>query len=132
MLLSNWSLPRPSLESLLFSTALAVGLTPALLPMIITITLSRGAVRMARKQVIVKQLETIHNLGCMDVLGTDKTDTLTEAMDRAGVREAIRLCVSPSLESIRESWPRSAGRSACPPSPPRLSVPQIPSSRGVS
>ena len=75
----NWSLQRPLLESLLFSIALAVGLTPELLPMIVTVTLSRGAVRMARKQVIVKQLEAIHNLGSMDVLCTDKTGTLTEA-----------------------------------------------------
>ncbi len=79
VLLINWFLHRPILESLLFSIALAVGLTPELLPMIITVTLSRGAVRMARKQVIVKQLEAIHNLGCMDVLCTDKTGTLTEA-----------------------------------------------------
>ncbi|HWG69355.1 MAG TPA: magnesium-translocating P-type ATPase [Steroidobacteraceae bacterium] len=79
VLLINWFLHRPILESVLFSIALAVGLTPELLPMIITVTLSRGAVRMARKQVIVKQLEAIHNLGCMDVLCTDKTGTLTEA-----------------------------------------------------
>jgi Mg2+-importing ATPase len=82
VLVINWYLHRPILESLLFSVALAVGLTPELLPMIITVTLSRGAVRMARKQVIVKQLEAIHNLGCMDVLCTDKTGTLTEATIR--------------------------------------------------
>jgi Mg2+-importing ATPase len=79
VLLINWFLHRPILESLLFSIALAVGLTPELLPMIVTVTLSRGAVRMARKKVIVKQLEAIHNLGSMDVLCTDKTGTLTEA-----------------------------------------------------
>jgi P-type Mg2+ transporter len=75
----NWYLHRPLIESLLFSVALAVGLTPELLPMIVTVTLSRGAVRMARKQVIVKQLQAINNLGSMDVLCTDKTGTLTEA-----------------------------------------------------
>jgi Mg2+-importing ATPase len=75
----NWYLHRPLLESLLFSIALAVGLTPELLPMITTITLSRGAVRMARKQVIIKQLQAINNLGSMDVLCTDKTGTLTES-----------------------------------------------------
>jgi Mg2+-importing ATPase len=79
VLIINWSLHRSLVESVLFSIALAVGLTPELLPMIITVTLSRGAVRMARKQVIIKQLEAIHNLGSMDVLCTDKTGTLTEA-----------------------------------------------------
>jgi len=69
---------RPLLDSFLFAIALAVGLTPELLPMVVTVTLSRGALRMARKQVIVKQLAAIHNLGSMDVLCTDKTGTLTE------------------------------------------------------
>ncbi len=70
---------RPFLESFLFAIALAVGLTPELLPMVITVTLSRGALRMAQQQVIVKRLMAIHNLGSMDVLCTDKTGTLTEA-----------------------------------------------------
>ena len=70
---------RPWLNSLLFALALAVGLTPALLPMIMTISLARGAVRMADAKVIVKHLPAIHNLGAMDVLCTDKTGTLTEA-----------------------------------------------------
>jgi P-type Mg2+ transporter len=70
---------RPWLDSLLFALALAVGLTPALLPMIMTIALARGAVRMSHKRVIVKHLPAIHNLGAMDVLCTDKTGTLTEA-----------------------------------------------------
>lgn len=69
---------RPFLESFLFAIALAVGLTPELLPMVVTVTLSRGAMRMAKKQVIVKQLAAIHNLGSMDMLCTDKTGTLTE------------------------------------------------------
>ena len=73
---------RPFLESFLFAIALAVGLTPELLPMVVTVTLSRGAMRMARKKVIVKQLAAIHNLGSMDVLCTDKTGTLTEARIR--------------------------------------------------
>ena len=70
---------RPWLESFLFAVALAVGLTPELLPMVVTISLSRGALRLAREQVIVKRLSAIHNLGSMDVLCTDKTGTLTEA-----------------------------------------------------
>lgn len=70
---------RPWLESFLFAVALAVGLTPELLPMIVSVTLARGAQRMAAKRVIVKQLASIQNLGSMDVLCTDKTGTLTQA-----------------------------------------------------
>jgi len=70
---------RPPLESFMFAAALAVGLTPELLPMVTTVTLSRGAVRMARRKVIVKRLAAIHDLGAMNVLCTDKTGTLTEA-----------------------------------------------------
>ncbi|CAM3398315.1 Magnesium-transporting ATPase, P-type 1 [Bordetella sputigena] len=79
VLLVNLLFGRPLLESFLFSLALAVGLTPELLPMIITVTLARGAVRMARARVIVKRLSSIHDLGSMDVLCSDKTGTLTEA-----------------------------------------------------
>src|SRR5207344_2793499 len=70
---------QPVLQSLLFAVALAVGLTPELLPMITTVTLSRGAMRMAKRKVIVKRLASIHDLGAMTVLCTDKTGTLTEA-----------------------------------------------------
>lgn len=70
---------RFSLDSFLFAVALAVGLTPELLPMIVTVTLSKGAVYMAQRKVIVKRLSAIHDLGAMDVLCTDKTGTLTEA-----------------------------------------------------
>ncbi len=66
------------LESLLFSTALAVGLTPELLPMIIALNLSKGSLAMSRHGVIVKKLSAIQNFGSMDVLCTDKTGTLTE------------------------------------------------------
>lgn len=75
--LVNALLHRDILESFLFSVALAVGLTPELLPMVVSVTLSRGAVRMARKKVIVKQLAAIENFGSMDVLCSDKTGTLT-------------------------------------------------------
>jgi P-type Mg2+ transporter len=70
---------RPVLQSLLFGVALAVGLTPELLPMITTVTLSRGAMRLAAKKVIIKRLASIHDLGAMTVLCTDKTGTLTSA-----------------------------------------------------
>ncbi|WP_439548998.1 HAD-IC family P-type ATPase [Falsiroseomonas sp.] len=79
VLLAHLDFHRPPLESFLFAVALAVGLTPELLPMVTTVTLSRGAMRMARQQVVVKRLAAIHDLGAMDVLCTDKTGTLTEA-----------------------------------------------------
>jgi Mg2+-importing ATPase len=79
VLLVNALLHRPWLESFLFAVALAVGLTPELLPMVVSLTLSRGALHMAKKRVIVKRLASIQNLGSMDVLCTDKTGTLTEA-----------------------------------------------------
>jgi len=69
---------RGVLESLLFAVALAVGLTPELLPMIMSINLSKGALAMSKKGVIVKRLASIQNFGNMDVLCTDKTGTLTE------------------------------------------------------
>jgi len=69
---------RGVLESLLFAVALAIGLTPELLPMIMSINLSKGALEMSKKGVIVKRLASIQNFGNMDVLCTDKTGTLTE------------------------------------------------------
>lgn len=71
---------RPVMESFLFSLALAVGLTPQLLPAIISINLSHGAKRMADKNVIVKRLASIENFGSMNVLCADKTGTLTEGL----------------------------------------------------
>jgi P-type Mg2+ transporter len=71
---------RPVLESLLFSLALAVGLTPQLLPAIISINLAHGAKKMAIQKVIVKRLESIENFGSMNVLCSDKTGTLTEGV----------------------------------------------------
>src|SRR5262249_33427228 len=82
VLLVNALRHRPLLESFLFAVALAVGLTPELLPMIVSVTLARGALRMAGKKVIVKRLAAILDLGSMDVLCTDKTGTLTEAKIR--------------------------------------------------
>ncbi|MBS0638346.1 MAG: magnesium-translocating P-type ATPase, partial [Proteobacteria bacterium] len=66
------------LEALLFAVAVAVGLTPEMLPMIVTVNLAKGALAMARKRVIVKRLPAIQNFGAMDVLCTDKTGTLTQ------------------------------------------------------
>lgn len=68
----NW------LEALLFGLAVAVGLTPEMLPMIVTVNLSKGALKMSQKKVIVKRLNSIQNFGAMDILCTDKTGTLTQ------------------------------------------------------
>src|SRR6202041_3061171 len=67
----NWK------EAFFFALAVAVGLTPEMLPMIVSVGLSKGALAMSRKKVIVKKLSAIQNFGAMDVLCTDKTGTLT-------------------------------------------------------
>ena len=76
----NIFLAKPPIDSLLFALALAVGLTPELLPAIISITLSHGAQEMAKHGVIVRRLNAIENFGSMDILCTDKTGTLTEGV----------------------------------------------------
>ncbi|HSD55028.1 MAG TPA: magnesium-translocating P-type ATPase [Burkholderiales bacterium] len=82
VLVVNLATGKPWPTALLFAVALAVGLTPELLPMVVSVTLAAGAVRMARRGVVVRRLPAIHNLGAMDVLCTDKTGTLTEARIR--------------------------------------------------
>ena len=82
ILVLNIIFERPFIESLLFSLALTLGLSPELLPAILTITLSAGAKRMAAKKVIVKKLSAIQNLGAVDVLCSDKTGTITEGIMR--------------------------------------------------
>ncbi len=66
------------LEAFLFALSVAVGLTPEMLPMIVTSTLAKGAVMLSRRKVVVKRLDAIQNLGAMDILCTDKTGTLTQ------------------------------------------------------
>jgi Mg2+-importing ATPase len=78
VLLVNLALHRPLLDSFLFSIALAVGMTPEMMPMIITVTLARGARRMTKKKVLVKQLAAIEDFGSIEILCSDKTGTLTE------------------------------------------------------
>jgi Mg2+-importing ATPase len=80
VLVVNQALGRPMVESLLFAVALAVGLSPELLPAIVSVTVARGARAMAARGVIVRRLEAIENLGSIDVLCTDKTGTLTEGV----------------------------------------------------
>ena len=80
--LMNTLAHRDTLESFLFAVALAVGLTPEFLPMIVSVTLAQGALRMARQKVIVKHLPSIENFGSMDILCTDKTGTITAGQVR--------------------------------------------------
>lgn len=100
---------RDALQSLLFAVALAVGLTPEFLPMITTITLGAGAVRMSKKKVIVKNLAAIQNFGSIDILCSDKTGTLTtgvmelaKSVDAQGEESAepLRLAAINSLLSM--------------------------------
>ncbi|MFA5030439.1 MAG: magnesium-translocating P-type ATPase [Patescibacteria group bacterium] len=74
----NWAFGRGILDSFTFAIAIAIGLTPELLPVIMSVSLSRGAIQMSKKDVIVKHLPAIQNLGRMNILCTDKTGTLTE------------------------------------------------------
>jgi Mg2+-importing ATPase len=104
---------KPWAQALLFAVALAVGLTPELLPMVVSVTLAAGATRMARAGVVVRRLAAIHDLGAMDVLCTDKTGTLTEArirlerhVDPSG-RATDRVLVLAYLNSFFETGLRS-------------------------
>jgi P-type Mg2+ transporter len=83
----NVLLHKPVLDSFLFSLALAVGLTPQLLPAIITVNLSAGARAMAQKKVIVKRLSSIENFGSMNILCSDKTGTITEG--KVTIKDAL-------------------------------------------
>jgi Mg2+-importing ATPase len=113
VLLVNALFQRPLLESFLFAVALAVGLTPELLPMVVSVTLSQGAMRLARNRVIVKRLSAVQDLGGIDVLCTDKTGTLTEGrirlerhVDAAG-RDSGRVLELAYLNSYFETGIRS-------------------------
>lgn len=79
VIIINFFFFKPWLDTVLFALALAVGMTPEFLPMVISVTLTRGALRLSRKKVIVKRLSAIHDLGSIDILCTDKTGTLTQA-----------------------------------------------------
>lgn len=94
------------LESLLFAVAVSVGITPELLPMIITINLSTGAAAMAKRKVIVKRLHSIQNLGSMDLLCTDKTGTLTEG--KLVLYNHVDVTGNDSAEAFRLAYLNSA------------------------
>lgn len=125
ILVINLGLGRDGMQSLLFSVALAVGLTPEFLPMITTVTLAQGAIRMAREKVIVKHLSAIQNLGSIDILCSDKTGTLTSgtmeldaAFDPLGKpdqRPLLLARVNSQLETGIRSPLDAAILAACPP-----------------
>jgi P-type Mg2+ transporter len=96
---------RDWLQALLFGLSVAVGLTPEMLPMIVTVCLSKGAVFMARKKVIVKRLKAIQNLGAMDVLCTDKTGTITQ--DKVVLERHVDVTNRPSEDVLRYAWMNS-------------------------
>ncbi|HYL40586.1 MAG TPA: HAD-IC family P-type ATPase, partial [Candidatus Binatus sp.] len=96
------ALKRPLVESLLFAIALAVGLTPELLPAIVTVNLSRGARGLARAGVLVRRLPAIQNLGSMTVLCTDKTGTLTEG--RLTFEQAIAADGTDAPQVLQLAW----------------------------
>ena len=87
----------------MFALAVAVGLTPEMLPMIVTVCLSKGALAMSRMKVIVKRLNSIQNFGAMDVLCTDKTGTLT--LDRVILEKHCDVVKNESDEVLRLAYP---------------------------
>jgi len=89
-------------QALLFSTAVAVGLTPEMLPMIVTVNLAKGALAMSRRKVIVKRLNAIQNFGAMDILCTDKTGTLTQ--DRVVLQRALDVAGEDSREVLQYAY----------------------------
>ena len=95
----NWA------EALLFALSVAVGLTPEMLPMIVTVNLSKGAIAMSRKKVIVKRLNAIQNFGAIDILCTDKTGTLTQ--DRVVLEEHVDVTNRNSEDVLRYAYMNS-------------------------
>ncbi|NDC64522.1 MAG: magnesium-translocating P-type ATPase, partial [Planctomycetia bacterium] len=89
-------------EAFLFAVAVAVGLTPEMLPMVVGTCLAQGAIRMARRRVIVKHLDSIQNLGAMDLLCTDKTGTLT--LDRIILERHCDVTLTENDEVLRLAW----------------------------
>ena len=98
----NILLHKPALDSFLFSLALAVGLTPQLLPAIITVNLSTGARIMAKQQVIVKRLSSIENFGSMNILCSDKTGTITEG--KVTLKDALDIEGNHSDKTLQLAW----------------------------
>jgi Mg2+-importing ATPase len=95
----NW------MEALLFGLSVAVGLTPEMLPMIMTVCLSKGALAMSKKKVIVKKLKAIQNFGAMNILCTDKTGTLTQ--DKIVLERYVDVTSRPSEDVLRYAYMNS-------------------------
>lgn len=108
----NVILDKPAIDSLLFAIALAVGIAPELLPAIMTVNLARGAQNMARRGVIVRQLNAIENLGSMDTLCTDKTGTLTVGV--VGLDGALDVDGQPSADVLRWAYLNAAFQTGLP------------------
>ncbi|MHB1265426.1 MAG: magnesium-translocating P-type ATPase [Gemmatimonadaceae bacterium] len=108
----NVYLHRPVVDSFLFALALAVGLTPQLLPAVISVNLARGASRMAERRVVVKRLAAIENFGSMDVLCADKTGTLTEG--RVRVHAALDARGEPSARVLEHAVVNASFESSFP------------------
>ena len=98
----NVLLHKPVLDSFLFSLALAVGLTPQLLPAIISVNLSTGARRMAKLKVIVKRLSSIENFGSMNILCSDKTGTITEG--KVNLKDSLDINGKHSDKVLQYAW----------------------------
>jgi Mg2+-importing ATPase len=98
----NW------LEAFLFALAVAVGLTPEMLPMIVTVNLSKGAISMSKKKVIVKRLNAIQNFGAMDVLCTDKTGTITQG--KIVLEKHLDVKVNPSVHVLHYGYSPNSHR----------------------
>ena len=90
------------LEALLFAVSVAVGLTPEMLPMIVTANLARGAVAMSRRKTIVKRLNSIQNFGAMDILCTDKTGTLTQ--DKVILERHLDIHGNDDIQTLEYAW----------------------------
>jgi Mg2+-importing ATPase len=115
----NVALSRPLIDAFLFSLAIAIGITPQLLPAIVSVSLSTGSRALARKRVLVKRLVTMEDLGNIEVLFSDKTGTLTEgdvtfheALDPAGVEATHPLLLG--LVATRRPSPRTVRWAAMP------------------
>lgn len=140
VLVVNQMLDRPAIESLLFAVALAVGISPELLPAIVSVTLARGARDMARRGVIVRHLEAIEGLGGIDVLCTDKTGTLTvgvmtldSAVDVDGASSAtvlqlayLNAALESGIENPLDAALVTAGRNAGLTAPANAKIDEIP------
>ncbi len=98
----NWFSKDDLTQSLLFAISIAVGLTPEMLPMIVTSNLAKGAIAMAKRKVVVKRLNAIQNFGAMDVLCTDKTGTLTQ--DHIILHDHLDIEGEPNHEVLDYAW----------------------------